>query len=137
MASQFARTGSGIADRSGQSWRRYPIRSDPPKKGDQRAAAAREGGRTVLEVGAVLGGGEVHLDVVEVLALAEVVVVGGGEEARPVPPHDGLQEAVVDVEREHLPPVHPVSLAGRRLRRRRGGGCGESGGPGAARRGSG
>ncbi|PKH65183.1 hypothetical protein CRG98_050174 [Punica granatum] len=49
-------------------------------------------GRTVLEVRAVLGGGEVHLDVVEGLALAEVVVVGGGEEAGPVAPHDGLEE---------------------------------------------
>jgi hypothetical protein len=48
----------------------------------------------------------VHLYVVEVLALAEVVVVGGGEEPRAVPPHDGLQEAVVDVERQHLPGVH-------------------------------
>ena len=76
---------------------------------------------TVLEVGPVLGGGEVHLDVVEGLALAEVVVVGGGEEARAVPPHDGLQEPVVDVERQHLPPVH---LRRRRRREELGVGCG-------------
>lgn len=62
-----------------------------------------QGRGLVLEVWPVLGGGEVHLDVVEGLALAEVVVIGGGEEARSVPPHDRLQEPVVDVERKHLP----------------------------------
>ena len=67
--------------------------------------------RTVLEVWPVLGGREVHLDVVEGLALAEVVVIGGGEEPRAVPPHDRLQEPVVDVEREHLPRIHLGSLS--------------------------
>ena len=55
--------------------------------------------RTVLEVRAVVGGGEVHLDVVEGFALAEVVVVGGGEEAAAVAPDYGLHVTAVDVER--------------------------------------
>lgn len=59
-----------------------------------------------MEIRTVLGGGEVHLDVVEGFALAEIVVVGGGKEARSVAPHDRLQEATVDVERQGLEPVH-------------------------------
>lgn len=47
-----------------------------------------------------------HLDVVQGLALAEIVVVSGGEEARSVAPHDRLQVAAVDVERQGLEPVH-------------------------------
>lgn len=93
-----------------------------------------QGRRLVLEVCAVLGGGEVHLDVVEGLALAEIVVIGGREEAGAVPPHDRLQEPVVDVERQHLPPVHLRShrrrLAGDDLSG--GGGGGGGGSPAAA-----
>lgn len=77
-----------------------------------------------------------HLDVVEGLALAEVVVVGGGEEARAVAPHDGLQEPIVYVERQHLPPVHR-RRRGLRLARRRqdlGGGGGSGSGGGGGRR---
>lgn len=83
-----------------------------------------------------------HLNVVEGLALAEIVVVGGGEETRAVAPHDGLQEPIVYVERQHLPPVHR-RRRGLRLARRRqdlGGGDGSSGGEvgaGARRRGGG
>lgn len=68
-----------------------------------------------MEIRTVLGGGEVHLDVVQGLALAEIVVVGGGEEARAVAPHDRLQVAAVDVERQGLEPVHlpPIGIRGR------------------------
>lgn len=62
--------------------------------------------RTVLEVRAVLGSGEVHLDVVEGFALAEVVVIGGGEETGAVAADDGLEEATVDVESESFESVH-------------------------------
>lgn len=62
--------------------------------------------RTVLEVRTVLGGGEVHLDVVEGFALAEVVVIGGGEEAGAVAADDGLEEAAMDVEGESFESVH-------------------------------
>ncbi|GLT95627.1 hypothetical protein SLE2022_132980 [Rubroshorea leprosula] len=37
--------------------------------------------RTILEIRPVFSNGKVHLDVVEGLALAEVVVIGGSEEA--------------------------------------------------------
>lgn len=53
--------------------------------------------RTVLEIGAVLGGGEVHLDVVKGFALAEVVVVGGGEQTGAVASDDGLKVTAIDV----------------------------------------
>ena len=55
--------------------------------------------RTVLEVRAVLGGGEVHLDVVEVFALAQVVVIRGGEKPSSVSPHDRFQVPSIYVER--------------------------------------
>ena len=59
-----------------------------------------------MEVRAVLGGGEVHLDVVEVFTLAEIVVIGGGEKTSTVASHDRLQVSAVDVERERLESVH-------------------------------
>lgn len=63
-------------------------------------------GRFVLEVGTVLGGGEMHLDIVERLALAQVVVIGGGEKPRSVTSHDRLQVPAVYVERQRLQSVH-------------------------------
>ena len=64
-----------------------------------------------MEVRAVLGSGEVHLDVVKVFALAEIVVIGGGEKAGTVAPHDRLQVSAMDVERQRLESVHPSLLA--------------------------
>lgn len=61
---------------------------------------------TILEVGPVLSGGEVHFDVVQGFALAQVVVIGGGEEAGAVAPDDGLQVTAVDVEGERFESVH-------------------------------
>jgi hypothetical protein len=135
--SQFALARSQIAHPSiSEQTKKLPhgtVASPPhPKRQGRRP----EEDLTVLEVGPVLGGGEVHLDVVEGLALAEVVVVGGGEEARAVAPHDGLQEPIVYVERQHLPPVHR-RRRGLRLDRRRqdlGGGGGSGSGGGGGRR---
>lgn len=62
--------------------------------------------RTVLEVRAILGGREVHLDVIEGFALAEIVVIGGGEQTRAVATDDGLQVTAVDVEGEGFESVH-------------------------------
>lgn len=64
------------------------------------------GGQTVLEIGPVLGGGEVHLDVVERLALAEVVVVRGRQQAGAVTSHDRLQVPAMDVEGHSFESVH-------------------------------
>ena len=63
--------------------------------------------RTVLEVRAVFGGGEVHFDVVEVLTLAQIIVIGRGEKPSTVAPHDRLQVSAMDVERKRLESVHP------------------------------
>ncbi|GKU88718.1 hypothetical protein SLEP1_g2947 [Rubroshorea leprosula] len=54
--------------------------------------------RTILEIRPVFSSGKVHLDVVKGLALAEVVVIGGSEEASLVAPHDRLQIPTMDVE---------------------------------------
>lgn len=62
--------------------------------------------RTVLEVRAVLGGGEVHLDVIQGFALAEVVVIGGSEETCAVAADDSLEKAAMDVESESFKSVH-------------------------------
>ena len=62
--------------------------------------------RTVLEVRAVLGRGEMHLDVVEGFALAEVVVVGGCEQSGAVAADYGLQVTAVDVECHGFESVH-------------------------------
>ena len=64
--------------------------------------------RLVLEVRAVLGGGEVHLDVVKGFALAEVVVVCGSEESGAVAANYGLQVTAVDVEGHSFESVHFV-----------------------------
>lgn len=47
-----------------------------------------------------------HLDVIEGFALAEVVVIGGGEQTSSVAPHDRLQVSTVDVEGERFESVH-------------------------------
>ena len=46
-----------------------------------------------------------HLDVVQRVALREVVVVGGAQQVGLVPAQDGLQEAIVGVERQRLEAV--------------------------------
>lgn len=53
-----------------------------------------------------------HLDVIQVFTLAEIVVVRGGEQSRPIAPNHGLQEPVVDVERQRLESVHLLPLFG-------------------------
>lgn len=59
-----------------------------------------------MEVRPVLGGGEVHFDVVESFALAEIVVIGGSEEPRTIPSHNSLQITTMDVEGHRLESVH-------------------------------
>lgn len=62
-----------------------------------------------MEVGAILGGREVHLNIVEGLALAEIVIISGGEKTSTVSPDDGLQVASVNVEGHRFEPVHFVN----------------------------
>lgn len=47
-----------------------------------------------------------HLDVIEGFALAEIVVIGGGEQTGAVAPDDGLKVTAVDVEGESFESVH-------------------------------
>lgn len=69
-----------------------------------------------MEVRSIFGGGEVHLDVIEGLALAEIVVIDGGEQTSSVAPHDRLQISTMDVEGERFESVHFSCLAGDRDR---------------------
>lgn len=62
-----------------------------------------------MEVSPVLGGGEVHFDVVQGFALAEIVVIGGSEEPRTVSSDDSLQITAVDVEGHRFESVHFVA----------------------------
>lgn len=64
-----------------------------------------------MEVGPILGGGEVHLDVVEGLALAEIVVIRRREEPGSVSPDDGLQVSAMDVECHSFESVHFLLLS--------------------------
>mmetsp|Transcript_73128 Transcript_73128/g.200807 ORF Transcript_73128/g.200807 Transcript_73128/m.200807 type:complete len:461 (+) Transcript_73128:408-1790(+) len=61
----------------------------------------RDGGSLVLQKVAILGAGEVHLHVVDALALAEVGVISRRQDAAAEPPEDGLEVAIVDVGEEH------------------------------------
>ena len=53
---------------------------------------------------------QVELDVLEVLALAQVVIIRHRQEARAMPSDDGLQEPVLNVGIEHLPSPHGCEL---------------------------
>lgn len=61
---------------------------------------------TVLEIRTVFSGGQMHFDVVERFALAQIVVIGGGQQARSVTPHDRLEVPAVNVERKGFESVH-------------------------------
>lgn len=81
--------------------------------------------RTVLEVRPVLGCGKVHLDVVEGLALAQIVVIGDCKQPSPVPPDDRLQVSSMNVEGKGFESVHfpPEISAARKLRKSATKGC--------------
>ena len=64
-------------------------------------AGGGEGG-VVLDALGVVGLAEVEAEVVQVLALGEVMVIGIGQERRAHPPDEGLGESVVDVEGGHV-----------------------------------
>ena len=72
-------------------------------------AGGGEGG-AVLDALGVVGLAEIQAEIVQVLALGEMMVVGIGQERRAHPPDEGLGEPVEDVEGGHV--------AGGRLRRR-------------------
>lgn len=50
-----------------------------------------------------------HLNIVEGLALAQIVIIRGGEKAGTVSPDDGLQVASVNVEGHRFEAVHFVN----------------------------
>mmetsp|Transcript_14135 Transcript_14135/g.40039 ORF Transcript_14135/g.40039 Transcript_14135/m.40039 type:complete len:427 (+) Transcript_14135:1580-2860(+) len=53
--------------------------------------------------------GEVHLHVVQILALAKQSVIPGAQQGSLIPPNDGLRVPIPQVERSHLHPVPPLS----------------------------
>ena len=63
-------------------------------------------GRLVLEVGPVVGAAQMELDVIQGLALRQVVVVCCRQQTPLVPTNDGLKVPILHVEVEGFPAVH-------------------------------
>jgi hypothetical protein len=61
---------------------------------------------TVCQIRRIIRSAEVHLDVVQVFALAQIVVIGSGEEARLVTPYYGLQITAIHIEIQRLESIH-------------------------------
>ncbi len=61
---------------------------------------------TVCQIRRIIRSAEVHLDVVQVFALAQIVVIGSGEEAGLVTPYYGLQITAIHIEIQRLESIH-------------------------------
>lgn len=61
---------------------------------------------TICQVRAIIGRSQMHLDVIQILALTQIIVIRRCEQTRSVPSHYGLQIPAIHIEIQRFESIH-------------------------------